>query len=131
MKVDHSLHESMNRQLTRVLLVAAGSVAAFIGLAIPIYWLYFTIGEPVYDHRLSEGLATLQALFYAALVLHMLGSLGAAAALTKWTRAPIYLTLAAVAVIFALLALPMLMVLSFGNFCDTDVSFPIPGQTNC
>ena len=120
-----------DRQTKRVLLVAAGSAVAFIGLAVIIYWLYFVISDSVYDRRLGEGLRTVQILFYAAFVLHMLGSFGVTVVLTKWTKVPIYPTFAAVAVVFVLLALPMLMILSFGNFCETNVSFPIPGQTNC
>ena len=121
----------MNSQPVRLLLVVAGSVAAFIVLAFLIYWLYFSIGDAVYDRRLDEGLTALQVLFYTAFALHMLGSLGAAGALIKRMRAPIYPTLAVVLLIFAVLALPMLMILSFGNFCENNVSFPIPGQTNC
>ena len=120
----------INRQPVRVLLVAAGSLAAFIGLAVVIFWLYFTIGDSVYDRRLDEGLAALQALFYTALVVHIAATLGAVAALTKWTRAPSYPTFAVVSLIFAILALPTLAVLSFANDCETGVSFPIPGS-NC
>ena len=120
----------MNSQPVRLLLVVAGSVAAFIALAFLIYWLYFTIGDRVYDRRLDEGLAALQVLFYAALVVHMLGSFGAAAALTRWTRAPVYPTIAVISLIFAVLALPMLLILSFGNFCENGVSFPFPGRTH-
>ena len=121
----------MNSQPVRVLFVVAGSVAAFIALAFLIYWLYFTVGAAVYDSRLDEGLAALQVVFYTAFALHMLASIGAAAALIRWTRAPIYPTLAVVTLIFAVLALPMLVFLSFANFCETNVSFPIPRETSC
>ena len=119
-----------SRQPGRVLLVLAGSVAAFFGLAFVIYPLYFSIGDAVYDTGLDEGLAALQVLFYAALVVHMLGSFGAAAALTRWTRAPVYPTIAVISLIFAVLALPMLLILSFGNFCENGVSVPFPGRTH-
>ena len=121
----------MNHQIARVVLVVAGSAAAFIGLAFLIYWLYFTVSGTVYDARLDKGLASLQALFYTALVLHILGSLGTAAALTIRARAPMYTTLAVVSLVYAILGLPMLWVLSFVNFCETNVSFPIPREWSC
>ncbi len=118
----------MNSQPVRVLLVAAGSVVAFIALAFPVYRVYFSIGDAVYDTRLDEGLAALQALFYTAFALHMLASIGAAAALIKWTRAPIYPTLAVVALILALLALPTLASLTSFNAEQFGVDLPFPGQ---
>ncbi len=119
---------AINRQPSRVLHVAAGSAAAFIGLAFIIYWVYFSIGDAVYDPRLNEGLAALQVVFFTAFALHMLGSLGAAAALTRWARAPIYPTLAVVALIFVILALPTLGALTGFNSEHFGVDLPFPGQ---
>ncbi len=122
----------MNDRSTRVLLVAAGSAAAFIGLAFLIYWVYFTNRGAVYDPFLDEGLATLQVLFYVAFVVHMLGSIGAAAALIIWTRVPKYPTLAAVGVTFALLTVCLIYIMTWLHQCGSGVSFPIPGLSfNC
>ena len=118
----------MNSQPVRVLFVVAGSVAAFIALAVLIYWLYFTVGEAVYDSRLDEGLAALQVVFYTAFALHMLASIGAAAALAYWAKLPIYPTLAVVLLILALFVLPTLGALTGFNADHFGVDLPFPGQ---
>ena len=119
---------SMNSQPVRLLLVAVGSVAAFIALAFLIYPLYFSIGDAVYDTRLDEGLAALHVVFFTAFALHMLGSIGAAAALAYWTKLPIYPTLAVVLLILALLAVPTLGALTGFNADHFGVDLPFPGQ---
>lgn len=124
------LHQIVNRQPPRVLGVVAGSAAAFIGLAVVIYWLYFTNRGTVYDPYLDEGLATLRALFYVAFVVHMGMSIAAAVALTLWSKAPMYPTFAAVAVTFAILTVPLLFLLTGFHQCATGESFPIPGFPN-
>ena len=105
--------------------VVLGSTVTFIAFAIFVYWLYFTNRWAVYDYE--GGIVALQVLFYAAFMVHLLGSFGAAAALTIWTRAPMYPTLKAIAVTFAILMFPLVYVLSGFNMCATGVSFPIPG----
>ena len=114
----------------RVLLVAVGSATAFIALAMLIYWLYFTNRGAVYDSRLDEGLATLRALFYVAFAMHMLGSIAAAVALTRWAKAPMYPTFAAVAATLAILTVHLLLLLTGLNLCATGESFPMPGVPN-
>ena len=108
----------------RVVPVVLGSTVTFIAFAIFVYWLYFTNRGAVYDY---EGIVALQVLFYVAFMVHLLGSFGAAAALTIWTRVPMYPTLKAVGVTFAILMFPLVYVLSAFNMCATGVSFPIPG----
>lgn len=109
----------------RIARVVLGSAVTFIAFAILVYWLYFTNRGAVYDY--DEGIVALQVLFYSAFLVHLIGSLGAAAALTIWTRAPMYATFKAVAVTFAILMFPLVVVLSAFNMCATGVSFPIPG----
>ena len=118
----------MKSQPVRLLLVAAGSVAAFFGLAFVIYPLYFSIGDAVYDTKLDEGLAALQVVFFTAFALHMLASIGAASVLIRWTRAPIYPTLAVVLLILAVLAVPTLGALTGLNADHFGVELPFPGQ---
>lgn len=119
----------MSKKFWRVSVVVGGSAAAFIVLAVLFFWAYFTNRGAVSDPSLNEGLATLQVLFYLVLVVHMLASFAAAAALIIWTRAPKHPTVAAVGVTFALLMVPLLLIMTSLHLCYAEVSFPIPGQS--
>ncbi len=118
----------MNSQPVRLLFVVAGSVASFIVLAFPIYQLYFSIGDAVYDSRLDEGLAALQVVFFTAFALHILASIGASVALAYWSKLPIYPTLAVFLLILALLSVPTLGALTGFNAEHFGVDLPFPGQ---
>ena len=109
----------------RIVPVVLGSTAAYIAFAVFVYWLYFRNVHVVYDDQLR--LVTLQIFFYLAVIVHLRGSFGAAAALTIWARVPIYPTYAAVVVTFAILLVPLVLYLSTANACTAYVSFPIPG----
>ncbi len=117
----------------RIIPVVLGSTVAFIALAVLAYWLYFTSFVDVYDrfptgqNRPPEGLVPLQVLFYLAFTAHLVGSIGAAAALSFWVRAPKYPTFAAIALTFGILTLLLVYLLSGYNACTVYVSFPIPG----
>ena len=102
----------------RVLRVLLGSTVIFISLAISVYGLYFENLE----HR------HVQALFYVVFIVHLLGSFGAAAALIIWTRAPIYPTIVAVVVIFAILMVPLVGFTLAVNGCHDFISFPVPRE---
>lgn len=122
----------MSQKPWPVVLVAAHSAVAFIGLAVVVYWVYYTNDGAVYVPFLNEGLATLQVLFYVALAVHMLSSFGAAAALIIWSGAPKYPAFAAVGLTFALLTIPLIYILTALNLCTIGVQFPIPGvPINC
>ena len=99
--------------------VVLGSAAAFIVLGFFEYWLYFT--------NFTDGTPSSQVLFNLAFMVHLLGSFGAAAALTIWTRAPIYPTIAAVVVTFTILIFLLVAILMAENACTHFVSFPSPG----
>ena len=118
-------------QVGRLLLVVVGSAVAYIVLGVLIYSMYFSLTSQVYDRRLDEGLITLQVVFYTFFALHLLASASVVWVLTRWTGAPVYPVLALVVAIFAIAAFPTLAILSFSNYCETNVSFPIPGMTNC
>ncbi|MCH8064793.1 MAG: hypothetical protein IIC90_03065 [Chloroflexi bacterium] len=120
-----------DRQTKRVLLVAAGSAAAFIGFTFLIYWQYFTNRGTFYDQRLDEGFAVLQLVFYSAMLLHVIGSYGVAAALSRWMRLRVRPTLAYVTVLFAILAVPVYLYVSAIHACATGESLPIPGLATC
>ena len=119
------MHEAMRVQRAasrwRVLPVVLGSTLTFFALAILVYWLYF--GYLTVDN----GLVKFQVLFYLLFMVHLLGSFGAAAALTIWTRAPIYPTIAAVVVTFTILIFLLVAILMAENACTHFVSFPSPG----
>ena len=103
----------------RVLPVVLGSTVTFIVLGFFEYWLYFT--------NFTDGTPSSQVLFYFAFMVHLLGSFGAAGALTIWTRAPIYPTVAALVVTFAILIVPLVIILMAENACTHYVSFPSLG----
>lgn len=109
----------------RIVPVLLASTGAFIAFAVFVYWLYFRNVHAVSDDLL--GLVALQVFFYSAFMAHLLGSIGAAAALTFWVRAPMYPTYVAVAVTFTILMVPLVFLLSGSNACTAYVSFPIPG----
>ncbi len=111
-----------------VLVVGAGSAAAFIGLAFLIYWVYFTIGDSVYDRGADRGSGVLYGLFYTAFAVHMFGSVTAAVALKNWTAAPAYTTLALVTIIFGVFGLFTLGALTGANLDRYSIEFPLPGQ---
>lgn len=120
-----------DRQTKRVLLVAAGSAAAFIGFTFLIYWQYFTNRGTFYDQRLDEGFAVLQLVFYSAMLLHVIGGYGVAAALSRWMRFPVRPTLVYVTVLFVVLAVPLYGFVSAIHMCSTGDSLPFPGQPPC
>ena len=103
----------------RVVPVVLGSAVTFIALAIFVYGLYF---ENLLEHR------HVQVLFYVVFMVHLLGSFGAAAALTIWTRAPIYPATAAVVVTFAILMVPLVGYTLAVNGCHDFISFPVPRE---
>lgn len=126
----------VNAQPTRVLLVAVGSAAAFIGLAILIFWQYFTWqnGQDraiLTPQRRDEGLAVLHLVIYSAMLLHVIGGYGVAAALSRWMRFPVRPTLAYVTVLFVVLAVPVYGFVSAIHMCTTGDSLPFPGQPPC
>ncbi len=114
------MHEAMRVQRAasrwRVLPVVLGSTVTFIALAIFVYGLYFENLE----------LQHVQVLFYFVFMVHLLGSFGAAAALTFWTRAPIYPAIAAIVVTFSILMVPLVGFTSAVNGCHDFISFPVP-----
>ncbi len=114
-----------------IMLVVALSSVAFIGLAILSYAFFYWITEPVYDSVSGDGLVAYQAIFCAVFVFHLVASLAVTTGLTRWIRAPVYPMFGVVLLTFALLVVPLLWALSTFNYCVTDVSFPIPGFTNC
>lgn len=118
---------AQDHQVLRVVLVTVASGAAFLALALLIYWLYFSNRGAVYDRRLDEGLALLQVLFYSALVVHTACSIATAYGFAKFLRAPRYATLVAVGVTFVLLEALVLLWMSSFHVCNTTASFPIPG----
>ncbi len=118
-------------QSTRVPAVVLGSAAAYLVLGLVFYVLYSMIGQAVYDRRLHEGLARLQVVFYVAFALHFITSVTVALALTRRAHAPPYHVLFFTAILYAIAVYPTLLVVSALNFCETNVSFPIPGQTGC
>ena len=117
-------HEAMLVQRTasrwRVVPVVLGSAVTFIVLGFFEYWLYFT--------NFTDGTPSSQVLFYFAFMVHLLGSFGAAAALTIWTRAPIYPATAAVVVTFAILMVPLVGYTLAVNDCHDFISFPVPRE---
>jgi len=122
----------MNQKLWPLLLVSARSAVFFIGLAGLIFWVYFTSYGAAYDSSQEEGLASLQVLFYLALAIHMISSVGAASALIFWTGVPRYPAFVAVGLTFALLTIPLMYYLTWFHVCSIDVSLPIPGiPINC
>ncbi len=100
---------------------------AFIGLGILFYWLYFINKESVHLRNVDENLAALYAVYYLAFAVHLFASIVVAVGLTLWTKAPVYRTLVAVAVTFAVLTLPLLYIETSFNVMGTGESFPIPG----
>ena len=121
---------STNKQPTRVLPGVLGSAAAYIVLGLVFYALYSMIGQTVYDRRLHEGVEVLQVVFYSAYALHLITSAVVAVALTRRASAPPYQVLFFTAILYSISWYPTLLIVSFLNFCDTNVSFPIPGM-NC
>ena len=102
----------------RVVPVVLGSAVTFIALAAFMYGLYFENLE----------LRHVQVLFYFVFIVHLLGSFGAAAALTIWTRAPIYPAISAVVVTFAILMVPLVGFTLAVNGCHDFISFSVPRE---
>jgi len=100
---------------------------AFIGLGILFYWLYFINKESVHVRNVDENLAALYTVYYLAFAVHLFASSVVAAGLTLWTKAPVYRTLVAAAVTYAVLMLPLLWIEASFNVMGTGESFPIPG----
>ena len=122
------LNALVDSQPSRALIVAAGSVVAYIGLAILIYWAYFTIGDSIYDRSLREGVGTVQVVFYVALAAHLVATLGAHMGLTSWTRAPRFPTLLLSALIVGAMVPFTLGAMTGLNLDHYGVEFPLPGQ---
>lgn len=119
--------ESPPNSGVRVLAVLLGGVAVYVVLALLVYYFYFAVDDQVYDRRLEEGLGALQALFYLAVSVHIIGTGVIVAALTKWLSAPAYpvMVLGVALLIFA--AALTIGMLSFLNACESGVSFPVRG----
>ena len=113
--------------------VVLGNTVAFIALHFSCIGCTSQYLVDVYDrfpsgqNRPPEGLVALQVLFYLAFAAHLASSIGVAAVLTSWTRAPKYPTYAGVAVTFAILMVILVFYLTWFNACTAYVSFPIPG----
>ncbi len=124
------IRAGLNHSPTRGVFVVFGSVAVYLALGLPVYWLYFKISGTIYDPTLREGLAALEAVFYVSYALHLIGSLAGSALLSKWARAPLFPVLIAFGLLLAILAYPTIATLSFLNVCESNVSFPMGGM-NC